>query len=168
MVFLFSAGHQPTADDLNSIFDQYPIRKAAATTVTSDATVNADADFAITLPVGTYLIWLWVHVSCASATPDFKGAWSNSGTMSIARTIMGPQIATADRGNTAMLWQGSASTTEVAMGNDGSGNANVYKEELYVEVTVEGVLTFNWSQNTSNATGITASTASRMWVVNVG
>ena len=44
---------------------------------------------------------------------------------------------------------------------------NGEKEELYVEVAVAGTLTFQWSQNTSNATAITASTASRMWVVNV-
>jgi hypothetical protein len=167
MVYVFTAGEQPTADNLNAIFDQSPIRKASATAYASDATVNNDPDFAVALEVGTYLVWVWMHVASASATPDIKTVWSNTGTMAIARSVMGPQISTADRGATLMLWQGSASTTEVAQGNDGSGNANVYKEELYVEVTVAGTLTFQWSQNTSNATAITASTASRMWVVNV-
>lgn len=165
MVYTFTAGEQPTADNLNAIFDQSIIRKAAAESVTSSTTAQNDDDFSVALPVGKYLVWIWLHCTGATAA-DIKTVWSNTGTMTILRSCLGAQTGTADRQATTVTVQGSNSTTEVPYGCDGAGTT-VVREELYVDVTVTGTLTLQWAQNASSGTATNLSTASRMWIVNV-
>jgi hypothetical protein len=165
MVYTFAAGEQPTADALNAIFDVSMIRKAASESVTSSTVVQDDDDFSIELDPGTYIVWLWCHVSGAS-NGDFKCLWANTGTMTIGRSCNGPTVGTTDRNATAVCMYGTGSGTAVTYGNDGSGTATV-REELMVIVDVVGTLKFQWAQGTSSATATTLSTASRMLVMSV-
>lgn len=165
MVYTFAAGEQPTADNLNAIFDQTMTRKAAIESVTSSTAIQNDDDFSWSLAAGTYLVFVWLHLNGLEAG-DFKCAWANTGTMTIARSSFGPAAATTDRESTLMVTRGNTSTTEQTYGVDTTGST-VVKEELLVIVDVAGTLTLRWAQGTSSGTATSVTTASRAWVVSV-
>jgi hypothetical protein len=162
---VFAAGEKPTAAKLYSIYTPVFIRKSAPESVTSSTTLQDDNDFSVTLSEGTYLVWMWAHTSGAAAG-DFKVAWANTGTMTITRSTNGPTSGTTDRSDTNVSLYGTAYTTAITYGLDGSGTS-VVREELMVIVTATGDLTMQWAQGSSSGTATTMSSASRMLVLPV-
>lgn len=165
MVYTFTAGEQPTADNMNDIFNQSLIIKAAPETVTSSTALQDDNDFSTVLGVGTWLIWLWAHVSGVEAG-DIDMRWDFDGTGTIYRSSVGPTEAMTDRESCSMVMRGNVYDTEQRYGIDTTGST-VIKEELCVVVTIAGTLKLRWAQGTSNGTGTELTTASRMWILNV-
>jgi len=165
MVYTFLAGEQPTPDNMNDIFDQTLLTKAAPEAVTSSTALQDDDDLSVALGVGTHLVWLWCHVTGDEAG-DVDVRWNFDGTGTILRSSIGPAEAMTDRESCTMVMRGNLFDTEQRYGIDTTGSTLI-KEELCVAVSVAGTLTLSWAQGTSNGTATEFTTATRMWVVNV-
>jgi hypothetical protein len=147
------------------------LKKAANETVTSNATLQDDEHLTTTLVPGTFRVELFAHGSGGS-TGDIKLAWAFAGTATeSSRTCFGPGVnttnteATAGAATTVGVTRASTHfiTTEVSYGLDGTNNSGIH-EDLFLVVTSGGILKLQWSQNVSNGTGATLSSASRMYV----
>jgi len=165
MVYTFLGGEQPTPDNMNDIFDQTLVIKAAPQGVTSSTALTDDDDLWVELGVGTWLVWLWCHVTGDEAG-DVDLRWNFSGTGTILRSSIGPAEAMTDRESCTMVMRGNLFDTEQRYGIDTTGSTLI-KEELCVVVTDGGWLNVSWAQGTSNGTATEFTTATRMWVVNV-
>jgi hypothetical protein len=164
------AGEDILASDI--VTPKY-LSKASTETVTSSAVLQNDDDFVVSLPVGVWRVELFAHVSNAAAadTGDIRSAWATTGTItSMGRSVTGAGPASVDNtgsvttaGSGITRSSGHGLTTAVITGitDDAAG---LLHEDLLLNVTVAGVLTFQWAQGTSNATGTAISTASRMYL----
>jgi len=142
------------------------IQKTAPETVTSSTTVQNDNHFVLALPVGLWRIELFLHVFGHATSGDIRTRWTNTGTMTArGRSVIGPAAATTDvrDGNTNASAPATQFSDEVVCGCDAT-TRGVVKEDIEVEVTVAGTLTFQWAQGTSSATGTTVDTDSRMFI----
>jgi hypothetical protein len=142
------------------------INKSAAESVTSSTTLQNDDHLTETLPVGVWRVTAILTVGGATAG-DVKTAWTNTGTMTaIARSGWGPAVSNAAGTDTTMHARASTLTASFVYGTEPGTSAAVL-EELLLDVTVEGVLTLQWAQNTSSGTATTLSTSSRMFLTPV-
>lgn len=147
------------------------LKKAAAQSVTSSATVVDDTDLQTTLVPGTFRIEAFLHASGAAAG-DIKTTWTFAGTASdSSRSCFGPGVNTTNveaavtAATTVGVNRSSTHfiTTEVSYGVDGT-NTSAIHEDLYLVISAGGILKLRWAQNTSNGTASTLSVASRLYV----
>lgn len=147
---------------LRCIGDSIYIRKAEATSVASDTTVNDDPHLQVTLPVGHFEMLIWLHVAAAEAG-DLKVVHNFSGSVVAARSCFGPAATMTDREDTNAIFRGITMSTEQTYGIDATGSTVVH-EALHIEVSSGGLWKVQWAQAASSATNTTLSTASRMRV----
>jgi hypothetical protein len=151
------------------------MRKAATQTVTSSIVLVNDDDLTVDLEPGAYRVELFAHGSSTNAadTSDIRLAWTFSGTVTAARTCIGPgpvsgnitgDDTTAQTG--VMRSSGHAITTSVIYGLTQDASAGIH-EDISMEVTAAGTLQLQFAQGTSNATASSLTTASRMYVTPV-
>lgn len=159
----------PNAGDLVRAVDipvvEY-ISKSGSESVTSSTVLQNDDHLTTTLPVGVWRITAILTVAGATAG-DVKTAWTNTGTMTaIGRSGWGPAVSNASGVDTSMHARASTLTASFVYGCEPATSAAIL-EELLLDVTVEGVLTLQWAQNTSSGTATTLSTSSRMFITPV-
>jgi hypothetical protein len=143
------------------------IQKVANEIVNNSAVLQNDNDFALLLPIGTYRVETFLHVSCANNAADIRTAWAFSGTVtSTGRSIMGAAVASTDGADTNMRWSGHGFATSVISGVS-STVASLIHEDLLFTVTVAGTLNYQWAQGTATVADTTASNASRLYITEV-
>ncbi len=137
------------------------IRKAASETRTSTAVASNDADFVnIALPVGVFEVHTYLTAT-GPAAGDVRVQWTFSGTATVGRSCWGagPSMTTAADAET-MVSQAITFTSAVRYGV--GTNATAIQEHMFIEVTVAGNLTMQWSQFVSDASVTTLSSTSRL------
>lgn len=148
------------------------VKKTATQSVTSSTVLVDDNDLQATLPVGVWRVELWAHVS-GNTSGRFKCTWAFSGTLgSTARTEFGPSINTTHSPATAaaattvgvVRATGEAYNASGRYGTDNTPNFSAIHEDLYLEVTVAGLLKLQWAQDASFATSTNVSSASRLYI----
>lgn len=137
----------------------FVIKKAANENSTS-TTLQDDDDLAAALAVGLWRVEIALTATGATGN-DIKTAWSNTGTMTIVRSCIGPNLSTTSTDDGGILSKAVTSTSSVSYGLT-SGNHYI-REELYCDVTVAGTLQLQWAQNTATGT-TTLSSSSRMFI----
>lgn len=137
--------------------------KAANESRASTATLANDADLFIDLAVGLWRVELVAPFNAASVTPNIRTAWLFTGSASVAgRNTLGPATATTDITAATIRTTGHALTTAVLFGADGSGAFGTVREDLLMQVTVAGTLTFQWAQGALSVNATTLGNASRI------
>ena len=142
------------------------VQKTAPETVTSSTTVQNDDHFVFALPVGLWRIELFLHVFGHATAGDIRTRWTNTGTMTArGRSVRGPASTITDvrDGNMNSSAPATQFSDEVVCGCDAT-TRGVVTEDIEVEVTVAGTLTFQWAQGTSSTTGTTVDTDSRAYL----
>jgi hypothetical protein len=152
-------------------------RKTVAQTATSTTTFQADNALFWTFDPGLYRVELFAHAACpdAGGAADIRSTWTNTGTMTgRGRSCIGPGSATTDNdASTTAAGSGIARITAhtlsatVVYGITDDATSLVH-EDLMVEVTAAGTLTWNWAQGTSDSDAVTVSTSSRIYVTLLG
>jgi len=178
MTWNFVAGAALTADDLNQHLPIF-VDKTADETRTSTTVCTSDTELFVDLLAGrTYDIELKVSCFAASATPDIKIKWINTGTMTelVARGCLGPSINTTDveavatAATTVGVVRTSTATTlatEISYGCDGTTVRGLIVEKFTLAVVVAGRLTMQWAQRASSASATTITGSSRIIAVPV-
>jgi hypothetical protein len=156
------AEDQPN-NTLQCIGDILYIRKPIAESVASSTVVQNDDDLSFVLPVGTFEILMWLHVTAAEAA-DIKVVHTFSGTTTSARSCIGAALGVTDREDTNAIFRGVTSDTEQSYGVDATGTTVVH-EAIHTEVSVTGTWQVQWAQVASSATNTTCSIASRVRVM---
>lgn len=160
------AGQIIRAADFTQYVPRY-VQKAASQSVTSSTTLVDDNDFQFALAADmTYRVQVVYHVvGVSSATlGGFKGAWTNSGTMSsLGRSTVGPAFGSTSQPNSVLVRStGHGATTAIEWGVN-TQTAKIH-DEILISVTAAGTLKYQWAQFASSATPTTASTASRAFI----
>jgi len=130
--------------------------KQAATTRASTTSITADPDLQLTLGVGTYAITGWINDAGGTSSGGLKGALAFSGS-----TSSGYWNATGSGTDftAAPLTQITSSPSGVELESAQSGAVGILITGQ-IQVTAGGTLSFNWAQNSSNATASTVSAGS--------
>ncbi len=131
------------------------VRKTTDTARTANTTLTADPALTVNLGIGVWTLRLTAFFSTANATMDYKYSTAMTGTSTIlasyrAHVAAGAVAGTANE-NTLMS-QAVQPSTSVAATTTG---AAVVMLEMIVNVTVAGVFTFLWAQNTSDPAALT-------------
>lgn len=135
--------------------------KASNTTRSNTTTATADPDLATALTAGTYAFELWITDSNGATSPGgLKGTIAYSGTFSSTTWGWGMQGSGTATTNVGMVTIGVAAQQ---MQSSQGGVANMWITGSIV-VTGNGTLSFNWAQNSSNATASIVSAGSWMRV----
>lgn len=146
-------------------------KKTVQEDVTSSTTLQDDNDCQVTLVPGTYRVELFAHASGAAAA-DVQTQWAFSGTITgQGRSCFGPGLntthapATSPAATTVGVTRASAHTitSAVSYGLDGS-NTSAIHEDLFLQVTVGGLLKLQWAQVASSGTATSLTVGSRMYV----
>ena len=149
--------------------DDTIIVKVTPETITSSAAFQDDDEFFFSAAANTnYEIQMILKLQCASATPDFKWQFT---TLTSARWMGGGHYRDLDNGglNNFVTPQSSANSTVTPIPIASTvEQMYVYLDASYVTAGTSGTVYFRWAQNTSNATGVSLTTGSHMWVKNVG
>ncbi len=120
----------------NHIWDTF-ITKIATESITTDATVNTDAELKTVLPVGTYIYELNIIVQ-ATANSDFKYTMNFTGTATGAAF----QATSANRQNIDLDVAQPIAVSTWPIGIIITG---------FIQVSVAGTLALQWAQNASHA-----------------
>jgi hypothetical protein len=143
------AGQRITAEQLLAGLP-YMAVKPGATSVTSSTTLITDPDLQLVLPgPGTYVIDGYLNYTGSSVgAGDIKGTFEYSGGINFANWDF---QAIATTGGVQMCTGPNAFGIAVARGTDGGTWMGAHLLGLLV-ATSGGTLSWNWAQNTSNAT----------------
>jgi hypothetical protein len=149
------------------------VTKAASESSSTSAT-NPDGHLVIVLPIGSWRIQAFLHVSGPGpATGGFRCAWELVGGTLVgtpSRSCYGPSIRTTSPGgdaaaaNTVGVTRASGHfyTTEVTYGTSLAA-AGVVHEDIHIVLSAQGTLRLRWGQWVQGGT-TTLSSASRMYV----
>lgn len=158
---------------LSGVLSQPVVRRKTSNETRASTTTSAD-DNSLAYPLvagNLYRIQLFVAYSASSVTPDIRSKWAFSGSTGSNRSCFGPGAATtATEGQSAgsvMRASVQGFATDTLYGTDaGLGTGAIY-EDLLLTPTISGVLQWQWAQGTSDAAGVTVTTASRMYITPV-
>lgn len=141
------------------------VPKTVSQNVTSSTVLVNDNSLFAALPVGVWRVELFMHYN-GDTTGDIQVGWTTTGTItSLGRSVLAPGRTFTTITDAAVCIQGLALAT---VGIYGASAATAHlKEDLLLDVSVTGTLQLQWAQNTSSATALTVSTASRMIITEV-
>lgn len=142
------------------------IYKAVTQGVTSSTVLVNDNDFLVTLPVGQSRVeFIGNSTGISTGAGDLKIAWTFSGTLgtSFGRYGTGPAPGSVDPTNTSVSSTARSLATTIIYGTIDTPTVG-FKEDLYLDVTVAGVLQLQFAQGTSAATASNMSAGSRMFI----
>lgn len=130
---------------LNQNLQFYAV-KSGRTSRASNTTVAIDPDLQIQLPAGgTYSVEGWLNDATGSSSGGLKGNISFSGSITTALWAM----TGTGTGVTAVALSAFASTQEMESAQSGVGSMLI---SGVLQCTTSGTLSFNWAQESSNAT----------------
>lgn len=157
------AGQIIRASDIRSGYYVYKTATEAAP-VSSTTPQNDDELFA-TLGVGRWRVEFIGHATSASTTPDIATNWTFTGTTTqVSRDGMGPAQAMTDpRAATTFRSTAQGIGTQAGYGVDPAFTTSL-REDLFLNVSVAGLLTLQFSQATSNATVVNLTVDSRLYI----
>ncbi|MDD5589433.1 MAG: hypothetical protein PHP92_05235 [Candidatus Nanoarchaeia archaeon] len=144
------------------------IRKTGSETVNNSSVLqNDDHLIAYLEENGLYEIELKLAVNGAN-NADFKAAWAITGgiTQVTTRACFGAATSSTDNTDTNMRATGHNLTTSVAYGTDVT-TANAILEKFLVSTSSSGTITFQWAQNTAQASNTIVSENSYMKITKI-
>lgn len=170
MAISWATGDSITASKLQDMVPVYAV-KNGDTSRASTITPTNDADLTLTLRPGvTYRVV--AEIGCTGATAgDIRLCWAVTGTITTItnRRIIGPQVATTDSTATSVKIQtGWALTSNVQYGTDGVAAGYIQETFIVAAGASGGVLTLQWAQGTSNATGTVLKANSSVVAIPIG
>lgn len=137
------------------------VLKGTNEAVTSSVTLQNDDELFTTLTVGRWRVELVAHCTGIDAG-DINIGWTFGGTATTQRVCYGPAISSSNAADGTM--QASARALGTAVSYTTATNTSAVKEDLFLDVSVAGVLQMQWCQRVSNASATNVTSGSRLFI----
>lgn len=160
------AGEVVLAEDI--VVPGFILKGTTEAAPVSSTTPQNDDELFVTLPVGRWRVEFIGHASSASTTPDIAISWTFSGTLATSsRDGLGPAAGMTDpRAATTFRSSAQGIGTQATYGVDPAATTSI-REDLFLDVSVAGVLNLQFSQGTSNATAVNLTSGSKLYVTSL-
>lgn len=177
---VYSVGQVVGAADVNLWFLPLAAYKTSATTRANNTTRSADPDLQLAIPASSaYEVHAYISYSTASVSGigcNFAlSSWSGiSGHWSAVYRVTGDTVTTSGAGPGSAIdfsWgdYAGAGGTWASAATPGDGKFHTILIEATVIVAgTAGTLSFNWAQDTTNATALSINTGSRLTARRIG
>jgi hypothetical protein len=145
--------------------------KSSDTSRSSTTTVSNDPHLVLTLPpYGIYEVDAWFIVAADSEDPDIRVDWDTSNITALmgdGRIVLGPYTGMTSYGNTTMLSQNYALSSDVGFGVDDAGEIGIWEKMLLSTDEDAGTLQMRWAQRVNSADNTTLKSGSYLRFIKI-